>query len=589
MEKHNFHIPVMGIGYTADSPLKVAIYGIDSVISLVDDILLEKLRHYYCNLYNIPYQNITDNTIDYRALRITAYLNLIHDLIQNQVEKLKNIHSIKDQNLINYIKHLPHNSTLKELLKNATTVSQIKELIKKHWVVGSIDVNIMTKVDRTLYQNKEALPQKFNDAHAALRGYANSKLSSSVVFSAGLNPRLYNYLALFDDFYPDANGFIKKKIVLKVSDYRSALIQGKYLAKKGLWVSEYRIESGLNCGGHAFATDGFLMGPVLDEFKRNKQELYNTTFDLFSKALAENNKNETLCKPKLKISAQGGVGTAEEHDFLRQEYALDSIGWGSPFLLVPEATTVDNHTLAQIEKATEKDIYLSNISPLGVRFNNLRGNTKDVTKEENILKNRPGSACPKKHVALNTEFKKEGLCIASREYQYLKIKQLKEDLSISKQSLMAKINAVTEKSCICVGLGTSALLKYNIDTKREGQGVSICPGPNLAYFNQKVSLFEMLQHIYGKISIIKIKRPHLFEKELTLYLDYLDELFQNFQEKSSTQQEKYLQKYTENLNKGIVYYQELFKDNFYKIFSKKSLDRLQQYTATLRQLQYQAS
>ena len=41
---HAFHIPVLGIGFTIDSPLKVAQYGMDSVISLVDDILLEKLR-----------------------------------------------------------------------------------------------------------------------------------------------------------------------------------------------------------------------------------------------------------------------------------------------------------------------------------------------------------------------------------------------------------------------------------------------------------------------------------------------------------------------------------------------------------------
>ena len=44
-----------------------------------------------------------------------------------------------------------------------------------------------------------------------------------------------------------------------MSDFRSALIQGKFLAKKGLEVAEFRIESGLNCGGHAFATDGHLM------------------------------------------------------------------------------------------------------------------------------------------------------------------------------------------------------------------------------------------------------------------------------------------------------------------------------------------
>ena len=93
---------------------------------------------------------------------------------------------------------------------------------------------------------KEKLPTEFNDAHAALRGYANSDLESSLILSAGMNPRLYSYMEQFDDFYPDENRYIKKKIVLKVSDYRSALIQGKFLAKKGLWVSEYRIESGLN-------------------------------------------------------------------------------------------------------------------------------------------------------------------------------------------------------------------------------------------------------------------------------------------------------------------------------------------------------
>jgi len=67
---------------------------------------------------------------------------------------------------------------------------------------------------------------------------------------------------------------LKKKIILKVSDFRSAIIQGNFFAKKGLWVSEYRIESGLNCGGHAFATDGFLLGPILEEFKQKRNNLY---------------------------------------------------------------------------------------------------------------------------------------------------------------------------------------------------------------------------------------------------------------------------------------------------------------------------
>ena len=132
---------------------------------------------------------------------------------------------------------------------------------------GSIDVNIMTKVDKANFDESGQLPVEFNDAHASLRGFAESSLSSSVVLSAGMNPRLYSYFEKFPDFFPGTDGELTKKIILKVSDFRSALIQGKFLAKKGLWVSEFRIESGLNCGGHAFATDGYLMGPILEEFK----------------------------------------------------------------------------------------------------------------------------------------------------------------------------------------------------------------------------------------------------------------------------------------------------------------------------------
>ena len=128
----------------------------------------------------------------------------------------------------------------------------------------------MTKIDKENYKNGIKLPIEYNDAHAAIRGFANSNLNASVVLSAGMSPRLYSYLENFDDFYPDKNGEIKKKIVLKVSDYKSAFIQGKFLAKKGLWVSEYRIESGLNCGGHAFATQGYLLGPILAEFKNHR-------------------------------------------------------------------------------------------------------------------------------------------------------------------------------------------------------------------------------------------------------------------------------------------------------------------------------
>jgi hypothetical protein len=67
---HSFHIPVMGIGYTIDTPLKVAQYGIDSVISLVDDMLLEKLRKMYCEKYELAYEEITEKIEDFRAKRM---------------------------------------------------------------------------------------------------------------------------------------------------------------------------------------------------------------------------------------------------------------------------------------------------------------------------------------------------------------------------------------------------------------------------------------------------------------------------------------------------------------------------------------
>ena len=41
---HTFHIPVMGLAYTIDSPIRVAQYGISSVISIIDDEVIEKMH-----------------------------------------------------------------------------------------------------------------------------------------------------------------------------------------------------------------------------------------------------------------------------------------------------------------------------------------------------------------------------------------------------------------------------------------------------------------------------------------------------------------------------------------------------------------
>ena len=559
---HSFHIPVMGIGFTIDTPLKVSQYGIDSVISLVDDILIEKLRKMYCGKFGRPYSEITDKVDDFRAKRITSYLDLIYDESLKKLEELKNVTADSTTELKKYLSMLPDTSSLKIEFKNLTkdsfNLEEIRTWAMDNLTMGSIDVNIMTKVDKENYTKKVKLPAEYNDAHAALRGYANSVLNSSLILSAGMNPRLYSYLEQFEDFYPDENGNIKKKIVLKVSDYRSALIQGKFLAKKGLWVSEYRIESGLNCGGHAFATDGFLMGPILNQFKEEKEILTQSVFEILTGALTQKNRVVPKSILPLKITAQGGVGTAEEHHFILNHYNVNSVGWGTPFLLVPEATTVDKSTIEKLVEAKEDDLYLSNISPLGIPFHSLRGNTKDLEKSELIEKGRPGSSCPKKFVALNKDFLDTGICTASRQYQHLKIKELDEQ-ELSAEEYALNYDKITEKSCICVGLGTSALLSYGLDTNTEAEGVSICPGPSMAYFTKTAELSEMIDHIYGRTNVISRKdRPHMFIKELHIYLDFLEARIAEASDSITDKQRKYLLTFAGNLNDGINYYQELF-------------------------------
>ncbi len=559
---HSFHIPVMGIGFTLDTPLKVAQYGMDSVISLVDDILMEKLRMAYCGRYQMPYHEITEKTEDFRAKRITSYLNLINTLVEKKVEELINSANEKKQEIKDYFNMLPDGSHLKQEFKALSAkyfnLSEIKNWISEHFYTGSIDVNIMTKIDKDNYVKGKKLPIEYNDAHAALRGYALSDLSSSIILSAGMNPSLYSYIEQFDDFFPNEKGEIKKKIVLKVSDYRSAFIQGKFLAKKGLWVSEYRIESGLNCGGHAFATDGFLLGPILAEFRDNREALMQSVYEILQPALAAKGRVVPADRLPVKITAQGGVGTAEEHQFLLDHYRVDSVGWGTPFLLVPEATMVDDATIEQLIAAKEKDLYLSDISPLGVPFHSLRGNTKDIEKRALIAKGKPGSSCPKRYVALNSEFTEKTICTASRSYQYLKLKQL-NTLELPDGEYQKRFDEITEKACICVGLGTSALLVNDIDTKSEGTGVSICPGPNMAYFSKRMSLKEITDHIYGRTNVItRTDRPHMFVKELMIYIDYLRNKIRETPSPMNRKQTKHLVAFTENLKRGVNYYRALF-------------------------------
>ncbi|NRD22678.1 hypothetical protein HNV10_05470 [Winogradskyella litoriviva] len=585
---HKFHIPVMGLAYTIDSPIRVAQYGISSVISIIDDELVEKMNAFYSKKFDLPYKEISKKAHDYRAERITSYLNLVDTVVKDKFTKFKTELTESKVALEHFMATLPNSSDFKAGLSHlmqegAALKDSVKHYLESHLKPGEIDVNIMTKVDKDNFNKSEQLPTEFNDAHASLRGFANSNLSSSVVLSAGMNPRLYSYFEKFKDFFPDENGQLKKKIILKVSDYRSAIIQGKFLAKKGLWVSEYRIESGLNCGGHAFATEGFLLGPILEEFKTKKNELIQDTHHVLKKGL-ELKELEVPSEPlELKITVQGGVGTSEEQAFLLENYKVDSVGWGTPFLLVPEATSVDQETRNLLAKAKEKDLYLSGISPLGVPFNTIKGTTNAYYKQQRIDNNKAGSSCPKRLLALSKAFGAEGICTASKKYQDIKLQELEE----KKDSLTSKIynNAkakITEKACLCVGLANASYLENDIDIKGQEQGVVICPGPNLAYFDKEVSLFEMIKHINGTSSVLpSYNRPNMFVKELKMYVDYLKNEIQTMSDELTLKQVKKWNAFKSNLFNGIAYYQDLFMSfttedykNIYKEFQyyKTELD-----------------
>ncbi|HLF51166.1 hypothetical protein [Flavobacterium sp.] len=562
---HTFHIPVMGLAYTIDSPIRVANYGISSVISIIDDDLIEKMNAFYSEKFNLPYQEITQKIHDYRAERVTSYLNLVDKIVKEKFENFKTELAESKLALENYIAMLPNKSEIKQGLQNlmddgVAFKENIKNYLETHLSSGSIDVNIMTKVDKDNFIKDEQLPVAFNDAHASLRGFANSTLTSSVVLSAGMNPRLYSYFENFTDFFPDSSNILKKKIILKVSDFRSAMIQGNFLAKKGLWVSEYRIESGLNCGGHAFATDGYLLGPILEEFKQKKDQLIQSAHDLMVKALTQKEMHVPENPLELKITVQGGVGTAEEHDFLLDHYNVDSVGWGTPFLLVPEATSVDEATRELLAKAKEKDLYLSHISPLGIPFNTLRGTTNEMLKQKRIQEDNAGSSCPKKFLALSKEYGPKGICSASKKYQDLKLEELeaKKDL-LSAETFKNAKNKITEKSCLCVGLANASYLENDIKIKGQAQGVVICPGPNMAYFDQEVSLSKMVQHIYGNASVMTVtNRPNMFVKELKMYIDYLKNEIETVSDEITSPQIKKWHLFKNNLIEGIGYYQTLF-------------------------------
>ncbi len=554
---HTFHIPVMGTGHSVDTPIRIAPLGISSVISLVDDILLEQVRKYYSEKYGLPYVKIPRNEEYGRAKRITAYLEVVREIVRIKMEDIRQQPFFADNDKGKYFELVPDESPLKEdynrLLK--MQAGPERDALEKDLALrmqpGSIDVNIMVKLDRSPFDSKgNPLGDEFSDAKTALKGYADSGLRSGIIFSAGMNQSLFTYMTRFRDFYRDETGEIKKKIILKVSDFRSSVIQGKFLAKKGLEVHEFRIESGLNCGGHAFPTNGILLPSILQEFKEKRGQLTAEFQPLILKYYQ--NMGWTYPESGLKnnplITVQGGIGNHGEVRRLREDFSMDLTGWGSPFLLVPEVTCVDASTRELLRQAGEADFYLSDVSPLGVPFNNVRNTGSERWTRKMAAEGRPGSLCVKGFLVSNTEFTKKPICLASRQFQTKKLEDIAnmELPETEKERLREKI---TEKACICDHLGNGALITMGIAEEKHAPQC-ICPGPNLAWFNRIYTLKEMVDHIYGRgPSLIPSTRPHMFAHEIVMYVDYFEK--QVARCTHTPREIKTLQEFKDNLEKSM--------------------------------------
>ena len=129
------------------------------------------------------------------------------------------------------------------------------------------------------------------------------------------------------------------------------------------------------------------------------------------------------------------------------------------------------------------------------------------------------------------------------------------------EQFQVEYNKIVEKDCLCEGLTVSVLLKDELPVEHRLTAVSICPGPNLAYFSGIYSLQQMVGHIYGRISLLNsLPRPHMFVNELQLYIDYLHKTIEQGKYAVNAKQNKYYSTFKENLLKGVEYHKTLLSD-----------------------------
>jgi hypothetical protein len=163
----------------------------------------------------------------------------------------------------------------------------------------------------------------------------------------------------------------------------------------------------------------------------------------------------------------------------------------------------------------------------------------------------------------------------------LKIKELAA-MNLPEEEYQKTYEQIIEKECLCNGLSTSTLLSKNLEVK-PAEKVTICPGPNLAWFSKISTLKEMVDHIYGRINLLDNRyRPHMFLKELNMYLDIFSERMEKFMKSPEDAKErKQLESFRENLNNGINYYTQLFNEK-----KKEVVNELEQLLGKYPALNY---
>jgi hypothetical protein len=179
---------------------------------------------------------------------------------------------------------------------------------------------------------------------------------------------------------------------------------------------------------------------------------------------------------------------------------------------------------------------------------------------ENARNGKHGMPCTKQFLKYNTEYTEKPICTASKQYKNKKLAELSEQ-NLSAEAYQVAYDTITEKECLCVGLGVSLLESIGIEVGPTDK-VTVCPGPNLAYFSKESSLKEMVDHIYGRINLLDNRhRPHMFTKELGMYLDIFKKRMESFLSKpDDAKEKKQLTAFQKNITEGVNYYFDLFKE-----------------------------